>query len=126
MEIFFLHLILQAGPRFIIEIKCSALNLKYLSQYLNGLGARAFVKIFKIWFLDFYILIGILILLHHFYPTLKLFFVKTYNWTAHVLFSQILKTRPQFIIHWYIIYNYDFTTQMGWQKEKQTSQVCSP
>lgn len=29
-----------------------------------------------------YILIGILTLLHHFYPTLKLFFVKTYNWTG--------------------------------------------
>jgi len=30
--------ILQAGPVFFIEIKCSALNLKYLSQYLNGFG----------------------------------------------------------------------------------------
>jgi len=126
MEIFFLHLILQAGPRFIIEIKCSALNLKYLSQYLNGLGARAFVKIFKIWFLDFYILIGILILLHHFYPTLKLFFCQNIQLNRPCSFFSNLKTRPWFIIHWYIIYNYDFTTQMGWQKEKQTSQVCSP
>lgn len=101
MEIFFLHLILQAGPRFIIEIKCSALNLKYLSQYLNGLGARAFVKIFKSWFLDFYILIDILILLHHFYPTLKLFLSK--HTTEPPMFF-FLKFKNQTLIYNTLIY----------------------
>lgn len=81
MEIFCFISILQACPRFIIEIKCSALNLKYLSQYLNGLGACAFGKIFKIWFLDLYSYWHINIIA----PLLsdfKTFFVKTYNWTG--------------------------------------------
>lgn len=126
MEIFCFISILQACPRFIIEIKCSALNLKYLSQYLNGLGACAFGKIFKIWFLDLYSYWHINIIA----PLLsdfKTFFCQNIqlNWPTFFFSSIFLKTRPQFIIHWYI-YNYDFTTRMGWQKEKQTSQACSP
>jgi len=70
------------SPRFIIEIKCSALDLKYLSQYLKGLGACArFLKFSKF---DFWTLIFLLAYYYYcttFFPTLKLF-VKTYNWPA--------------------------------------------
>jgi len=72
---------------FFIEIKCSALNLKYLSQYLNGFGCPLLVP------LNFQNLIfGLLysywhiIIIAPLFPTLKLFFVKTYIWPA-VLFS---------------------------------------
>jgi len=108
------------SPRFIIEIKCSALDLKYLSQYLKGLGACA--RFFKFSKFDFWTLIFLLAYYYYycttFFPTLKLFVI-TYNWPAHVLLSQILKTRPWIIIHSYSMYNYDFTTPAGWPKESK-------
>merc|ERR1712168_213010 len=62
---------------FFIEIKCSALNLKYLSQYLNGFGCPLLVP------LNFQNLIfGLLysywhiIIIAPLFPTLKLFLSK--------------------------------------------------
>jgi len=75
---------------FFIEIKCSALNLKYLSQYLNGFGCPLLVP------LNFQNLIfGLLysywhiIIIAPLFPTLKLFFVKNIHLARRVLFPKI-------------------------------------
>lgn len=73
---------------FFIEIKCSALNLKYLSQYLNGFGCPLLVPLNfqNLIFGLLYSYWHIIIIIAPLFPTLKLFFVKTYIWPT-VFFS---------------------------------------
>jgi len=113
--------ILQAGPAFFIEIKCSALNLKYLSQYLNGFGCPLLVP------LNFQNLIfGLLysywhiIIIAPLFPTLKLFFLsKTYIWPAVFFF---LKFKNQTLVYNTLISYVQlwFYNHRGWLNKGKT------